>query len=173
VSAADSSLSSSLRTGSSRRRLLVVLLLAVVPWSVQTFARGDVTFVFAWGLLNTNPVNVTTLSAFVRYTQGLPEYILVWPVGVTCYLVAVASAVVGVVAGREDRRLTAAALVLAGVTQLELARGFSVQPGRVAWPLGTVLLWAVAGYVYWSRASETVDDRDNDGKGNEIDNDDA
>lgn len=133
------------------RRLLAVLCLALVPWSIQQFARGDVTFVFAWGLLNTNPVNVTTLFDFLfRYTQGLPEYILAWPVGVGCYLVAVASAVVGAVTGREDRRLTAAALVLAGATQLELARGFSVQPGRTAWPLGTVLLWAVAGYVYWS-----------------------
>ena len=138
---------------------------------MQTFARGDVTLVFAWGLLNTNPVNVTTLAAFVRYTQGLPDYILVWPIGVACYLVAVASAAVGVVAGREDSRLTAAGLVLAGVTQLELARGFSVQPGRMAWPLGTVLLWAVAVYVYWVRASERVDDRDDDGERNEIDDD--
>ncbi|SFL05381.1 TIGR04206 family protein [Halogranum rubrum] len=146
---ADSTETSRLR--SRRRRLLAVSLLAFVPWSVQQFTGGDVTFVFAWGLLNTNPTNVTTLLDFlVRYTQGLPDYILAWPVGVGCYLVAVASAVVGAVTRHGDDRVTVAALVLAGLTQVELARGFSVQPGRVAWPLGTVALWAVAGYVYWS-----------------------
>lgn len=152
-SSADGSDASALDTGGSRR-LRAVLVLALVPWSVQVFARGDVTFLFAWGLLNTNPVNVTTLSEFLfRYTQGLPDYILVWPIGVGCYLVAVGSAVLGRVRGYEDGRLTAAALVLAGVTQLELARGFSVQPGRVAWPVGTVALWAVAGYVYYVHAT--------------------
>ena len=58
----------------------------------------------------------------------------------------VASAVVGVVLDREDRRVTAGLLVLAGLTQLSLAYGFSRQPGRFAVPLGTVLCLAV---VWW------------------------
>lgn len=130
-------------------RLFAVLAPAVVPWSIQLFAPGGATAVFAWGLVNTNPLHVTTLFDFLfRYTRGLPQFILAWPVGVGCYLVAVASAVGGAVTGTEDVRLTTAALVLAGFTQLELARGFSMQLGRTAWPVGTVVLWAVAGYVY-------------------------
>lgn len=117
---------------------------------MQVFSTGDITLLFAWGLVNTNPTNVTTLWDFLfRLTMGLPDYILAWPLGVGCYLVAVVSAAVGAVTGRGDVRVTAVALLLAGLTQLELARGFSVQPDRVAWPLGTVVLWAVAGYLFY------------------------
>ncbi|WP_416839103.1 TIGR04206 family protein [Haloferax sp. DFSO52] len=137
-------------------RLLLVLVAGVVPWSVQTFATGSTTFLFSWGLLSPSPLSVTTITDFFfRFTAGLPDYILVWPVGVACYVVAVASAFSGRLFDREDVRVTAAGLVLAGVTQLEVARGFSVQPGRTAWPLGTVVLWAVAGYVYWSHREAT------------------
>ncbi|RDZ65368.1 TIGR04206 family protein [Haloferax sp. Atlit-12N] len=136
---------------SARRRLQLffVFVLGLVPWSVQTFTTGSTTLLFPWGLVGPSTGSVTTITDFfLRFTMGLPDYILVWPVGVACYLVALS----GALFGREDVRLTAAGLVLAGVTQLEVARGFSVQPGRTAWPVGTVLLWAVAGFVYWSRA---------------------
>ncbi|SEO38493.1 TIGR04206 family protein [Halogranum amylolyticum] len=150
--------STSQRSSGTRRRLLAVLVLAVVPWSVQTFVGGGATFVFPWGLLTVDPLHVTTLADFLLFTQGLPDYILAWPLGVACYLVAVGSVAVGAATGREDARLTAVALVLAGVTQLELARGFSTQPGRVAWPLGALLLWGVAWYVYrWPVRPESGD----------------
>ena len=137
------------------RRLLLIISLVAVPWSVQVFSTGDVTFLFAWGLFNTNPPNVTTIWDFLlRFTMGLPDYILAWPLGVACYLVAVASAAFGAVTGREDVRLTAVALGLAGLTQLQLARGFSLQPNRVAWPLGTVVLWAVGGYLLYRYYAE-------------------
>ncbi|QIB77450.1 TIGR04206 family protein [Haloferax volcanii] len=143
-----------------RLRLLLVFVLGLVPWSVQTFTTGSATLLFPWGLVGSATGSVTTITDFfLRFTMGLPDYILVWPVGVACYLVALGSALSGVLFGREDVRLTAAGLALAGVTQLEVARGFSVQPGRTAWPVGTVLLWAVAGFLYWSRANE----RDADG----------
>ena len=132
----------------SRRSLLAVLALLAVPWSVQTFPGGP-TFVFAWGLFNFDPVGVTFLWDFLfRYTMGLPDYILAWPLSVGCYLCALASGVTGHLFDREDPRLTAGLLAAAGVAQVSLARGFSVQPGRVGWPLGTVACWAVAWFVY-------------------------
>lgn len=134
------------------RRFLLILAVGLLPWSVQTFSTGPPTLLFAWGLVNLVPLNVTTLTDFLfRFTQGLPDYILAWPLGVVCYLVSLASAAAGFRLGREDIRITVAGLLLAGVTQLEVARGFSMQPSRAAWPVGTILLWAVAGYLYWSR----------------------
>ncbi|SFF97477.1 TIGR04206 family protein [Halopelagius inordinatus] len=139
-------------TASDRTAVLAVLSLLAVPWSVQTFPGGDETLLFAWGLLNTAPVGVTTLFEFLFvYTRGLPDFIVSWPVSVACYAGAVASAVVGWRRGREDPRVTGGLLVLAGVAQLSLASGFSAQPGRTAWPLGTLALWTVAWVVYWPR----------------------
>ena len=134
---------------SPTRRLGAILALLAVPWSVQTFAGGrPPTFVFPWGLANVDPVGVTFLWDFLlRYTRGLPPFITAWPLSVACYLLALTSAAAGC-RGREDRRVTAGLLVAAGVAQLTLARGFSVQPGRVAWPLGTVACWAVAWWYY-------------------------
>ena len=133
------------------RRLILVLLPLLLPWSVQVFSRADATFVFPWGLVNTNPLGVTDLYSFLFvYTAGLPDYILAWPLSVGLYLVGVASVAAGVVAGRayEDPRVTAAALCSAGVAQLSLALGFSVQPYRTAWPTGTFVLVAVALALY-------------------------
>lgn len=128
---------------------------------MQVFAGGGATYVFAWGLLDTSPLRVTTLAEFLFvYTSGLPEYIYSWPLSVATYALAVVVAVVGPVAGYRDRRLVAGLLVVAGVAQLSLAQGFSVQPGRTAWPVGTVLAFGVAAYVYLSRRR---DGRDADG----------
>ncbi|RDI71063.1 TIGR04206 family protein [Halopelagius longus] len=138
---------------SDDRTVLVLLALLAVPWSIQRYADGGTTLLFAWGLLNTAPFGVTTLSDFLFvYTRGLPEYIFSWPLSVACYAGAVASAVVGWRRGREDSRVTGGLLAVAGVAQLSLAQGFSVQPGRTAWPLGTLALWAVAWWAYWPRA---------------------
>jgi uncharacterized protein (TIGR04206 family) len=131
------------------RRVLVLVALAVVPWSVQVFSVGDATFLFPWGLLNTNPLHVTPITDFLfRYTMGLPNYILAWPLGTLLWVGALASAVFGFF-DREDPRVTAGLLVLAGVTQLSVAAGFSVQPYRTAYPTGTFALWLVAWWVYW------------------------
>jgi uncharacterized protein (TIGR04206 family) len=147
LSAHDSS-----ETSSTRRTLLALLSLLFLPWSLQVFAAGDATFLFAWGLVNTNPLSVTTLFDFLFvYTRGLPEYILAWPLSVAFYAAAVASAVVGWRVDREDPRVTGGLLVLAGIAQLRLAWGFSLQPGRIAWPIGTVALLAVAWWYYWPR----------------------
>jgi len=135
------------------RSLLAVLALLVVPWSVQTFAGARPPgFVFAWGLVNFDPFSVTVIWDFLfRYTMGLPDYILAWPLSVACYGLALASAGWGYITGREDPRVTAGLLAAAGVAQLTLARGFSFQPGRAGWPLGTLACWLVAWWLYRRR----------------------
>jgi uncharacterized protein (TIGR04206 family) len=143
-----------------RRTRVVAALLAVgavVPWSVQVFTARDATWLFSWGLVNTNPWQVTTLVEFLFvYTQGLPGFILAWPASTGCYLLALGSAVLGLWADREDPRVTAGLLVLAGVAQLSLAQGFSYQPNRTAYPLGTAVLWAVAWWGYWPRVRSRI-----------------
>ncbi len=135
----------SLAPESAGRRLGWLLVPAVVPWSVLVYDRGVVTLVFSWGLVTPGGGSVTTVYHYLfLYTAGLPEYILAWPAAVGLYLVALASALAGYTLDREDRRLTAGALVLAGLALLELARGFSFQPGRFAVPVGTLLLWGAA-----------------------------
>lgn len=134
------------------RRRLALLAPLVVPWSVQLFAVGDATLLFPWGLVNTNPPQVTTLSAYLfRYTAGLPRYILAWPLTTLSYLAALATAALARV-DLESPRVTAGFLVLAGLGQFTLARGFSVQPDRMALPVGTILLLGLA-YWYWRTAS--------------------
>jgi uncharacterized protein (TIGR04206 family) len=135
---------------STRRDVLTILSLLLVPWAALAYESGFVTLVFAWGLATPAQGSVTTLYAFLfRFTAGLPEFILAWPVGVGCYLLALLSAAVGAVTGREDVRVTAGLLALAGVATLSLVGGFSTQPGRVAYPVGTLALWAVAWWCYW------------------------
>jgi len=141
----------------SRVAALGLLGLLAVPWSVQVFSGRDATLLFAWGLVNTNPLMVTTLPEFLfLYTQGLPEYILAWPLSVGLYAAALVSAGVGWWTSREDRRVTAGLLVVAAVAQAQLAWGFSVQPSRVAWPVGSVALVAVAAAHYWMGVRETA-----------------
>ena len=141
----------------SRAAALGLLGLLAVPWSVQVFSGRDATLLFAWGLVNTNPLMVTTLPEFLfLYTQGLPEYILAWPLSVGLYTAALVSAGVGWWTGREDRRVTAGLLVVAAVAQAQLAWGFSVQPSRAAWPVGSVALVAAAAAYYWMGVRETA-----------------
>ena len=136
-----------------RASFVVLLLLCALPWSVQTFSDGGTTFVFAWGLVNTQPPNATYIwDFFFVYTQGLPDYIYAWPISVGCYALAVASGLVGLVTGREDPRVTGGLLVVAAVAQFSLARGFSIQPYRTAWPLGTLAFLVVAWWLYWPAA---------------------
>jgi len=127
------------------RRLAAILALAVVPWTVAV--AGTVTFVFPFALVDPNTGTVTTITDYYFvYTGALPPYLRAWGIGVCLYLGAATSAASGAVFDREDRRLTAGLLVLAGLTQLSLAHGFGRQPGRFAVPVGTVCCLAV---VWW------------------------
>mgnify|MGYP000265357203 FL=1 len=130
------------------RRLAAILALAVVPWTVAV--AGTVTFVFPFALVDPNTGTVTTITDYYFvYTSALPPFLRAWGIGICLYLGAVASAVGGAVFDREDRRITAGLLVLAGLTQVSLAHGFSRQPGRFAIPLGTVLCLAVVWWFDW------------------------
>ncbi len=147
------------RTARSRVTVLGLVGLLAIPWSVQVFSGRDATFLFAWGLVNTNPPMVTTLPEFLfLYTMGLPEYILAWPLSVGSYAAALASAGVGWKTGREDPRVTAGLLLVAAVAQAQLAWGFSIQPTRVAWPVGSAALVAVAAAYYRSRTRRPTGD---------------
>jgi uncharacterized protein (TIGR04206 family) len=136
-----------------RASFVVLLLLLAVPWSIQSFSGGETVFVFAWGLFTAQPSNATYIwDFFFRYTQGLPGYIYAWPVSVFCYGGAVASGFGGLVFDREDPRVTGGLLVAAAGAQRSLARGFSVQPSRTAWPLGSLAFVVVAWLLYWPAA---------------------
>ena len=134
------------RRGSpAARRLFALLAVGLAPWTV--FPSGD--FVFAWGLVSTGPLHVTTLTDYLFvYTAGLPSRLLAWPVAVVLYLLAVASALFGPV-DREDRRVTGGLLVLAGVSHLRFSLGLT-RPGLLVIPTGTVLLWTAAWWFHWS-----------------------
>ena len=138
--------------------VLLLLALLFVPWSVQVFSGRDATFLFAWGLLNTNPPSVTTLCEFLFvYTRGLPEYILAWPLSTVLYGVSLVSAVSGWLVGWEDPRVTGGLLAVAAVAQLQLAWGFSLQPTRTAWPVGALALLSVAWWCYWPAVRASFD----------------
>lgn len=142
---------------SAARRFLVLVALGVLPWTV--LVGESLTLVFAFGLLNTNPLHLTTLYDYLfRFTGGfaaLPTYLRAWPVSVLLYLGSLVSALSGVV-WREDLRVTGGLLALAGVSHVSLAVGLSRGIGRMALPTGTVLLLAVAWWLYWPALRRTV-----------------
>jgi uncharacterized protein (TIGR04206 family) len=140
------------------RTVPALLALLAVPWSVQTYANGPATFVFPWGLVGTTPFGATTLPAFLFvHTDGLPEFILSWPLSVAMYVLAVGFAVVAPALGYDDPRVVAGLLVVAGVAQFSFAWGFSIQPGRTAWPVGTAVLWLAAWLLYRPRANRRAE----------------
>ena len=138
------------------RRLVAILALFVVPWSFVD-AGGLVTLVFPFGFVNVDPLHLEDIVSFVTVdTNGLPQFLLAWPVGVSIYLLAVASALSGVAFGREDRRVTALLLVLVGLTQLRMALGFSARLDTYAVPLGTVFCLAVVWWFDWPAIRESL-----------------
>lgn len=135
-------------SSSSGAELLGVLgALLVLPWSAVV-SSGDLSLVLAWGLVHLDPVAVTNLYDYLFvHTRGLPPRLLAWPASVFLYAGALASAVIGRLSGHEDRRVTAALLLLAGVEHLWFALGTS-RGGTVAVPIGTALLWIGAWLAY-------------------------
>ncbi|MBX0284802.1 TIGR04206 family protein [Halomicroarcula sp. F28] len=132
----------------SRRRLVVVALLGLLPWTVLVIG-SELTMVFPAGLVNTNPPQfVSIYDIFFRFSEGLPSFIESWRTGVLLYLVALASALSGVL-WREDPRITALALVGAALSQVSVFLGFNRRPGYVALPVGTVVILAAVWWYYW------------------------
>ncbi|PSQ20096.1 TIGR04206 family protein [Halobacteriales archaeon QS_8_69_26] len=126
----------------------MVVVLALLPWTVVVHP-GGVDLVFGWGLVNTNPLGVVDLPSYLFvYTPGprsLPSRLVAWPGSTALFVLAVASASLGVV-GREDRRVTAALLALAGLVHLRVALGL-VRVGGTALPVGSALMLGTAWWV--------------------------
>jgi uncharacterized protein (TIGR04206 family) len=129
------------------RRIPILLALAVAPWTVVS-AFGTITLVMPFGLLNFDPVQLATIyDYYFQYTVTLPRFLEAWGVSVALYGLAVASALLGLV-WREDPRVTAALLTLAGLTNLLVSVGFTRRPGYVSVPVGTILCFLVV-WVYY------------------------
>jgi len=134
---------------SARRRLLALVAVGLVPWTV-VLVGPDATLVFAAGLLDPGTLTGTDVYSYTFvHTRGLPAYLFAWPLGVALYLLALTSAVVGAVTGREDRRVTAGLLLLVALTQATVAWGFTTRPGYVAVPTGSVVALLVVWLVEW------------------------
>ncbi len=133
------------RPSSAARRLVVLLALAAVPWTAIPASRG-LALVFPWGLANTHPPGITLLHEYVALIAGLPRYLEAIPISAGLYALALASATGGIL-GREDRRVTAGLLAIAGASHLLVSLGF-FRIGRTALPVGPLMLWAAAWWVY-------------------------
>ena len=126
---------------------MAVVVAGLVPWTVVQIG-AELTLVFSFGLFNTNPPELLSVySYFVRFTGALPQFIESWGSGVLLYLVALTSAVAGVI-WREDARITALALAGAGLTQLPVFLGFNRRLNYVAVPVGSLVLLAVVWWYY-------------------------
>ena len=127
--------------------LLAVASLLAVPWSVLTYGGRPSTLLFAWGLVNPRSLHVTDLYSYLFvFTRGVPDWILAWPVGAVCLLVAVASAGWGVAGGGEDVRVTGGLVALVGLAALLVSLGFAAQPGRLGVPVAAAVAWPLAGW---------------------------
>jgi len=136
---------------SSRSAVVALLALAVVPWVVQFNTPGDLTAVMLWGLLNTDPWTVLLLPAYLAQTQGLPTLpwsLQVWPLGLVFHAGAVVSAASGVVYDREDVRVTAGLLVLAGIDSVLVWWGLLGRGTEGAIPVGVVAIGIVCWWFY-------------------------
>lgn len=129
------------------RRFLLVVAVGVAPWTVLVF-DGGVSFVFPWVLVTVPPFGVTTLPDYVfKYTARLPPTLRAWPMSTVLYACALASATASAW-WREDRRLTAGLLVLAGLSHLAFTIGLA-NPSQLTIPTGPLLISLVVWRVYW------------------------
>lgn len=136
------------------RRLLAALAAGALPWTaiVVGYGGSDLEYVFAWGLITTDPLHAVTLPAYLfEHTAGLPDRLLAWPVAVLLYAMAVGSTAFGTAVGPEDRRFTAGTYTLAGASLLAFALGVARRNPEVttAVPVGTALLWGLAWWSWW------------------------
>lgn len=134
-------------SSSGGRRLLAVLLPLAVPWFLVV--SGDRLLLGgAPGLVDLASLRATSLLELAS-APGRERAVTYWLVADALYLLAVGSAAAGLF-GREDRRVTAGLLVLAGVSVAWSAADLSYALRRTAVPVGTVVLFGVA---YWTYAA--------------------
>ena len=136
----------------TRRRTAAVLALALLPWTVTLYPGGS-GFVFPWGLYSPDPGGIVLVTDyFLVYTRAsaLPPHLTAWGVGTLVFALAFASAAAGTVSGLEDRRVTAALLVVAAVAHLRFSLGTD-RAGVTTLPLGPAALLFVA---WWFHAGD-------------------
>ncbi|SNZ05208.1 TIGR04206 family protein [Natronoarchaeum philippinense] len=135
-------------TPARRRRFLAYVLAGLSPWVALVFP-GRVDVFFAWGWINLDPWNAVTVYEYLFvYTRGplaLPRHIQAWPIATLLYAGAFASALAGVLFGREDRRLTAGLAALSMLSVLRFSAGFA-RPSITPVPIGVAV---VALVVWW------------------------
>ena len=132
--------------------LVAVCGLAIVPWVGLQNAGSDLTFVMSWGLVNTNPWHTLWLTEYAAETRGfgsVPRSLQFWPFALGFYAGAVVSAVSGVVAEREDPRITAGLLVLSAVGSLFVWQAFVASGFDLVVPVGAVATAVVVWWFYW------------------------
>lgn len=150
---------------STPRECIALLALLAVPIAAVPAPGGKPTVVSLWGLVNTGAAGLsggvglypiwTYFLDQPRAFSALPVSIRVWPLGVGFHLLAACSAGLGVVFGREDRRVTAGLLVCAAVATLWVGLGvagrFGVGAGA-SWltvlPVGPVVTLGVVWAAY-------------------------
>jgi len=129
------------------RRVLLAAPLAL-PWTV-VLGDGSVSLVFAWGLVSAwplPPIAVALSRYLTSLTGGLPAYLRAWPASTLLYAGALASTSSYVRPPLDDDG-TAALLAVAGVAHVTVSVGVW-RSGRVALPVGTVVLLTLAYAVY-------------------------
>ncbi|ESS09273.1 MAG: hypothetical protein A07HN63_00966 [uncultured archaeon A07HN63] len=80
-----------------------------------------------------------------------------WPLGFGFYAGAVASAASGVVFEREDVRVTAGLLALAGIDSVVVWWGLLGRGTRGAIPVGVVAIGVVLWWFYWPMLGAVAD----------------
>jgi uncharacterized protein (TIGR04206 family) len=140
------------------RRLVWFLVVGLVPWTVTLYPGGS-GFVFPWGLLSTEPALqfVSVTKYFFVYTRALtlPPHLLSWGVSTIVYAMAFASAAGATAIDREDRRVTAALLLIAAIAHLRFTLGTD-HAGVTSLPVGPVALFALAWWFHSDDLSRLV-----------------
>lgn len=132
---------------SARVRVAAVLAVGLLPWTV-VYTRGFVTLLTSVALVDPATLDATTVVAYLGYTRGEPpSFMFSWVVGTLLYVPTLGSVALSLL-DREDERVTAALLVLLGLTQLSVAIGFIQRPTYVAVPVATAACWTVAWLGY-------------------------
>jgi len=125
------------------RGTLLLLAAGLVPWVLIPYETG-VSLVFSFGLVTPHPLYFQSVLAYLDAAGRLPRTLLAYPIATVLYASALASRALAAL-DREDRRVTAGLLGLAGLDVLYFAVAFSSYRIRVvALPTGTFLLWLAA-----------------------------
>ncbi|WP_096390893.1 TIGR04206 family protein [Halopenitus persicus] len=148
-----------------RLALAATVGLLVVPVTVIA-GESTYTLVSLWGLVTVAiaPGGDVAVSGYPiwRYLLeqplsfgALPTSVRAWPLALAFHLLALASAATGVAWGREDRRVTAGLLVLAGIASLSVAVGigsrYGLGPLGAVWrvvPMAAIGAWGCAIALY-------------------------